>query len=67
MSARWAASRGAGSSENSKCWVRDRIVGRTIWGSVVASTKMTWSGGSSSVLSSAVEASFVNMWTSSTM
>ena len=52
---------------NSKCWVRLRMVGRTFWGSVVASTKMTWAGGSSSVFSSALDAAVESMWTSSTM
>jgi hypothetical protein len=36
-------------------------------GSVVASTKTTWGGGSSSVLSSAFDAATDNMWTSSRM
>ncbi len=55
------------SSRNSKCWVRLRMVGSTFWGSVVASTKTTWAGGSSSVFSSALEAAVDSMWTSSTM
>jgi hypothetical protein len=67
MSARWAAKRSAGRSENSKCCVRERMVGGTSCGSVVASTKTTCSGGSSSVLSSAADAPFDSMWTSSTM
>ena len=55
------------SSLNSKCWVRLRMVGITRCGSVVASTKTTWPGGSSSVLSRAFEAAVDSMWTSSTM
>ncbi|CAB5000129.1 unannotated protein [freshwater metagenome] len=55
------------SRENSKCWVRDRIVGSTFCGSVVASTKTTWSGGSSRVLRSVLDASVVSMCTSSRM
>ena len=55
------------SSRNSKCWVRLRMVGSTFCGSVVASTKMTWAGGSSRVLSRALEAAVESMWTSSTM
>ena len=55
------------SSRNSKCWVRLRMVGRTFCGSVVASTKTTWAGGSSSVFSSALDAAVESMWTSSTM
>ncbi len=43
------------------------IVGSTFWGSVVASTKVTCGGGSSSVFSKALEAAPVNMCTSSRM
>ena len=46
---------------------RERIVGSTLCGSVVANTKFTWAGGSSSVLSRALNADVVNMWTSSMM
>jgi hypothetical protein len=67
MCARWSVRSGTESSENSKCCVRERIVGSTFCGSVVASTNTTWSGGSSSVLRSVFEASVVNMWTSSRM
>ncbi len=48
-------------------WHRERMVGSSLWGSVVARTKMTWGGGSSSVLRRALEASLVSMWTSSMM
>ena len=48
-------------------WQREMIVSGILCGSVVASTKTTLSGGSSSVLSSALKASRVSMWTSSTM
>ena len=51
--------------ENSKCCVRERIVGNTFSGSVVARMKTTCAGGSSSVFSSVLDASFVSMWTSS--
>ncbi len=43
------------------------MVGSTFCGSVVASTKITWAGGSSSVFSSAFDAAVESMWTSSTM
>ena len=52
---------------NSRCCVRLRIVGGTFCGSVVASTKTTWLGGSSSVFNSALAAAVESMWTSSTM
>ena len=48
-------------------WQRETIVSGILCASVVASTKTTLSGGSSSVLSSALKASRVSMWTSSTM
>ena len=44
------------SSVSSKCCVRDRMVGSTFSGFVVASTNTTWPGGSSSVFSSAFDA-----------
>ena len=50
---------------NSRCWERLRMVSTTLCGSVVARTKITWSGGSSSVLSRAFSAPAVSMWTSS--
>ena len=43
------------------------MVGSTFCGSVVASTNTTWSGGSSSVFSSALDAAGDSMWTSSRM
>ena len=52
-------------SPNSKTWQRLRMVCTTLWGSVVASTQVTWAGGSSRVLSSAFSAPAVSMWTSS--
>jgi hypothetical protein len=55
------------SSVNSKCCVRERIVGSTFCGSVVASTNTTWAGGSSSVLSSVFDAAAESMCTSSMM
>ena len=64
---RCSASTSAWRSRNSKCWVRLRIVGSTFWGSVVASTNTTWPGGSSSVLSKALDAAAESMCTSSTM
>ena len=51
----------------SKRWQRETMVSGILWASVVASTKTTLAGGSSSVLSSALKASRVSMWTSSTM
>ena len=51
----------------SKRWQRERIVSRIFCGSVVHRMKTTWLGGSSSVLSSALNAAAVSMWTSSMM
>ncbi len=51
----------------SKRWQREMIVSGILCGSVVASTNTTLAGGSSSVLSSALKASRVSMWTSSMM
>ena len=51
----------------SNCCVRLRMVGSTFSGSVVASTNTTWSGGSSSVFSSVLDAAVDSMWTSSRM
>ena len=42
-------------------------MGSTFCGSVVASTNVTWAGGSSSVFSSALDAAVDSMWTSSRM
>ncbi len=43
------------------------IVGSTFCGSVVAMVKITWPGGSSMSLSSALKAAVEAMWTSSRM
>ena len=48
-------------------WHRERIVAGTLCTSVVAKMKRTCGGGSSSVFRSALNASFVSMWTSSMM
>ena len=48
-----------------KCWVRLKIVGGNFKGSVVARINLTKGGGSSSVLRRALNASFVNICTSS--
>ncbi|CAB4669388.1 unannotated protein [freshwater metagenome] len=61
-------SRSAAESKcTSKCCVRLRMVGSTFCGSVVANTKMTCDGGSSSVFSNAFDAAVESMWTSSRM
>ena len=52
---------------NGMCWQRERIVTGTLCGSVVARRNTTFDGGSSSVLSSALKACSVSMWTSSMM
>ena len=51
----------------SKRWQRERIVSGILCGSVVARTNTTCGGGSSRVLSRALNASLVSMWTSSMM
>ena len=51
----------------SKRWTRERTVARIFCGSVVHMMKTTWAGGSSMVLSSALNAAGVSMWTSSMM
>ena len=48
-------------------WHRDKMVGRIFCRSVVASMKMTYAGGSSSVLRKALKAAGDSMWTSSTI
>ena len=53
--------------EKSKRWQRERMVSGTLLGSVVQKTNLTFGGGSSSVLRSALKASRVSMWTSSMM
>ena len=50
-----------------KAWQRPLMVSSSRCGSVVQSTKTTCSGGSSSVFSSAFEASVVSEWASSRM
>ena len=50
---------------NSRRWQRESTVAGIFCGSVVHITKMTWSGGSSNVLSSALKAEVESMWTSS--
>ncbi len=50
---------------NSKCWQRETMVAGILWKSVVAMMKMVCSGGSSMVLSSAFQAAFDSMCTSS--
>jgi hypothetical protein len=47
------------------CRQRDSTVTGSFCGSVVASRNFTWPGGSSSVFSSALNADFESMWTSS--
>jgi len=42
-------------------WHRDKIVGSTFSGSVVARMNFTWLGGSSSVFSSALNADLLSM------
>ncbi len=51
----------------SKTWQRLRMVGSTLWRSVVAMMKMAWAGGSSRVLRKALKALVESMWTSSMM
>ncbi|HYS92661.1 MAG TPA: hypothetical protein VEL48_04485 [Candidatus Acidoferrales bacterium] len=51
----------------SKRWQRESTVAGILRGSVVASTKTTWGGGSSSVLRKALKAGPDSIWTSSTM
>ena len=57
----------ASTRRKSKRWHRDRIVAGTFCGSVVARMNRTWAGGSSRVLSSALNAGSVSMCTSSMM
>ena len=65
--ARRRAIAGASTVWKSNRWQRERIVIGSLSGSVVQSTNFTWDGGSSSVLSNALKASRVSMWTSSMM
>ena len=57
----------AGMRRKSKRWVRLMMVAGTLWVSVVARMKTTWSGGSSTIFSSALKACALSMWTSSMM
>ena len=50
-----------------KCWQREAMVAGILCASVVQSTKTTHGGGSSMVLRSALKASLVIWWASSTM
>src|SRR5213595_2092255 len=54
-----------GMRRRSNRWQRERIVGSTFSGSVVANMNFTCSGGSSSVFSNALKAAVESMWTSS--
>ncbi len=65
--ARWTARMSEAIGWKSNRCVRDRIVSRSLYGSVVASTKMTCSGGSSSVLRRALLAARESIWASSRM
>ncbi len=65
--ARCSAISGAGMRRKSKRWQRLSTVAGILWGSVVASMKRAWGGGSSSVFSSALNALLLSMWTSSMM
>ncbi len=65
--ARCARISGSGIRRRSKRWQRERIVAGSLWTSVVAKTNFTCAGGSSSVLSSALNAAVESMWTSSMM
>ena len=51
----------------SKRWQRSTTVGSTLLASVVASTKIVFGGGSSSVLRNAFHACDESMWASSRM
>jgi len=52
---------------NEKRWQRDKIVAGTLCSSVVARMNIRCSGGSSKILSSALNAGVESMWTSSTI
>ena len=62
---RWSAMMSAEISPSSNTWQRPPDGLHHLVGSVVASTQVTWAGGSSRVLSSAFSAPAVSMWTSS--
>ena len=51
----------------SKVWQRERIVGRILCFSVVASMNIACAGGSSSVFRKALKAAVESIWTSSIM
>ena len=51
----------AGMRRKSKRWQRERMVAGRRWGSVVARMNTAWAGGSSSVLSSALNAPVESM------
>jgi len=61
ISARCFTMSAAGMRRKSNRWHRDRIVGNTFSGSVVANMNFTCSGGSSRVFNNALKASFVSM------
>jgi hypothetical protein len=63
----WAATSLAGTRRRSRRWTRERIVGITFCGSVVAIANSTWPGGSSMSFSRALKAAVEAMWTSSRM
>ena len=48
-------------------WHRERMVGSSLWTSVVARMKITWGGGSSRVFRRALKAATESMCTSSMM
>jgi len=65
ISFRWLDDEVRGNPPQVERWQRERIVGSTFCGSVVAKMNFTCAGGSSSVLSSALNACVVSMSTSS--
>ena len=67
MSSSVVVSRSGAMGRKSKRCTRESTVAGMSRGSVVASTKTTWAGGSSSVFSSALNAASVSWWTSSMM
>ena len=54
-----------GRGRRSRRWQREMIVGRILFGSVVAKMNFTCGGGSSRVFKRALKAGEVSMWTSS--
>ena len=67
MRSRVSVSASGAIGRKSKRCTRESTVAGMSRGSVVASTKTTWPGGSSSVFSSALKAASVSWWTSSMM